>query len=429
MKDEIVTLSEYTSETHPDLIFTEGDHNLLSGINHSIDNLNTKLVKIFEGGRIEVTSCVGIIKFENFQLNITPKISNSYLHIIEMFEYINNLNLMKKIDSDLRASISDIDFFEFISMIFLNECQRIFKEGFRSDYLIRQEVLTQVRGKIQVKQQLMLKFGRVDKLHCEFDDIDSNILDNQLILFGLDIFSYLVKNPKLLVEINKNKAILRSICDLDDFLMGDIVVSYNRLNEYYRGAHEIVKLLIRHKGIKNIYDPKFKTCFSFIINTNVMFEQFMGQILSNICMKINLQVLYQHEDNDAITSNENKQYKIIPDYIVLNPINKRQIVIDIKYKSYKDGKVDNSDIYQIFFYSNIFNKSEKIKKGILIHVTEGEFNIETLSIQSSMVLATLKIVSIPIDKIMIEIKQDQYGVIFNSLRDLIVEEMGFSQST
>jgi 5-methylcytosine-specific restriction enzyme subunit McrC len=106
--------------------------------------------------------------------------------------------------------------------------------------------------------------------------------------------------------------------------------------------------------------------FTFLLDMNLLFEQFIGKVLEEICTKNALRLHYQHKNSSILwNKSTGKPYRsVIPDFLIEKdrPAEGRSytsaatgLPVDAKYKLYDNQKVSNADIYQTFLYAFAFN--------------------------------------------------------------------------
>ncbi len=313
-------------------------------LNITEDLINKKL-------QIESQSYIGTIKFSDFILIIFPKISIE--KIVDLLNYVFDIKL-KIFNNDIseRFQIHDKKntLIEIIIHTFVKECQCVLQHGLIKSYVSHENNQTFLRGKLLVNRQIINDSCMNLQFMCEYDEYDSNILENQILLFCLHQCYNItnnMKNKKNILQIAEmfegvtiNKNIISS--DFDD-------ISYNQLNDHYIAAHDLSKLII--DGLIMSDDKNSDVSVSsFFIDMNRIFEKFITKLFIDFypmkCSKQKKSTPFIHGLNVDST------FSIIPD-ILLEEKNIIKDIIDIKYKY----KYVNGDIYQISFYAKYYKKN------------------------------------------------------------------------
>lgn len=75
-----------------------------------------------------------------------------------------------------------------------------------------------------------------------------------------------------------------------------ILFTYNRLNHHYRPAHELCWLVLEQTGIEDFLTRGRTSCFSFLLNMNQLFEQFVTVLMRKLLEPHGFRVKSQHKD-------------------------------------------------------------------------------------------------------------------------------------
>jgi len=158
-----------------------------------------KIRQLSNGIEIESNSYVGVVKLNNFQIIISPKITNFNLAKMIAFAYdlesIEILNELNELATD-KANISDI-----ISLIFLKETENIFYQGLRKRYQEKEEDIASCRGKINFNKLAKNSSSSVT-LPCRYQELTVDIEENQIILAALRLLLANTNNRKLKKKLN-----------------------------------------------------------------------------------------------------------------------------------------------------------------------------------------------------------------------------------
>lgn len=242
------------------------------------------------------------------------------------------------------------------------------RAGLLSSYR-EEELLPVIRGRFLGDRQMLLRFGLLDKLHCRFDDLSQNIRENQVLAAALASCEPLIVNNSLRHRVRTCLGDLLSCCDPTplDCCQAKHLLTYERLNQHYRPAHELCWLILEQTGIRDFQTHGTTSCFSFLLNMNQLFEQFINILIRRLLEPHGYRVKSQQKDGSIIRNAiTNKSYaKVIPDLRVFPPSGS-SFCIDAKYKLYDELKISSSDIYQAFLYAFAFGKNPEDRQAFLI---------------------------------------------------------------
>lgn len=130
-------------------------------------------------------------------------------------------------------------------------------------------------------------------------------------------------------------------------------------------------MIIDGLGVEDLFKSNRTPSFAFLLDMNILFEQFLHKYLVQVLSKSDLTVAYQRHDRSIIWDIfRNRSYsQVIPDFLVSSSNSSKRLAIDAKYKIYDDRKVDPGDIAQIFLYAYAYDHSLQ-PMALLIYPTE-----------------------------------------------------------
>ncbi|MCK8825247.1 McrC family protein [Fuchsiella alkaliacetigena] len=351
-----IDLVEYeTSGVIDKELINEADRIFLSKLQY--DNKNSQGPKIIireeqAGVYFTAKNFVGVIKLSQVQINIFPRFDGSFSSLIQMILFCNGMNY-EYYQKDIQSTEDNLNLSEIIVEFLLGEVRNITERGLFKEYVKYNRNLKVVRGRINIRKQLTNNFLRGDIINCNFEELDTDVVENKIILKALNIAKRITKNRDLLKEVNKYQAIFKQFCsELKKNEVPDI--KYHRLNSYYEEAHLYSKLIIENIGTENIYTGKNSSSYSLLVNINDLFEEFVAQLFIKY-LSNKYQIKAQKRITDAIVDKNSNRYRdIIPDLYFKNRKTDEVIIVDMKNKDYGEKKIQNKDIYQLSFYGMYF---------------------------------------------------------------------------
>ncbi|RCW46647.1 5-methylcytosine-specific restriction enzyme subunit McrC [Halanaerobium sp. MA284_MarDTE_T2] len=306
-----------------------------------------KIRQLSNGIEIESNSYVGVVKLNNFQIIISPKITNFNLAKMIAFAYdlesIEILNELNELATD-KANISDI-----ISLIFLKETENIFYQGLRKRYQEKEEDIASCRGKINFNKLAKNSSSSVT-LPCRYQELTVDIEENQIILAALRLLLANTNNRKLKKKLNilfskiKIEVSLRS---LSYQLLTKGLNNSDRLNNNYKNLFRLVELLLRKEDF-NLLGEQDNDFPGFLLDMNLLFERFLKKYFKSK-LSPGVKVEAQKSLKNKFRSDK-LSYNLIPDYQFFED-GKLVRIADAKYKNYEQKKVSVSDLYQLTAYA------------------------------------------------------------------------------
>lgn len=341
--------------------YDEDDRLYLNSIKeHKFEITETK-----EGINIKPLNYVGTIQLSRKRINIKPRFDEDFKKLIDMIIFTENINF-KFMKKDTDTSQSNNDLIEVVILLFLNEVESIFKGSLLKGYTDRDENLSVIRGRINFQNHLTKNYLQGEKIYCNFEELDYDNTENQVILKALKVAFVKTNNISTKKSIKRYIQILKEYCKIyENNKFPDL--KYTRLNNRYQEVHYYCKILINELGAENLYtDGKFRNKYNILIDMNNLFERFVTKIY-----KLNLtdeyELIPQYRVSKAIVDEYNNTYvDVKPDIVLLNKESNEYTIIDVKNKNYGNKKVSNSDIYQLSFYGMYFSNMFKNKVNIVI---------------------------------------------------------------
>jgi len=328
------------------------------------------ILELKNGLRISASSHIGVAQFSDFSVVVLPKFLMDPHSLPSEIKFEDTKNLL----------------IEIIISSFVKQCQKLVNQGLIKSYVSHEENIPYLRGKLLLQQQFLNVAHKKLEFACEFDELEYDILENQILLATLESSYNITENESL------KKIIRRLTHQISGFVQKTIIqihdfekINYTRLNQHYQKIHQLCKLILSSTGIANFYQEKIPYVNSFFIDMNVIFEAFVAKLF---------QQYYPfpteaQKGRRAWVIDESGHANIRTDILIYD--NQRDVrnIIDTKYKK----KLKESDRFQIGFYIHEYEKRE----GYAILPQQEESN--DYSIISKQQEITINVKHINIDEI------------------------------
>ena len=421
----IFEVSEWKELLIPGLSLSHKDRQLAQQLGE--DEGRLEILELQEGIRIRAKSWVGVLRFENFQLNITPKLAGDNLGLVEMLAFTMGIDALRRnkglrlLDFEHEGGLLDL-----LALLLVEECETIIRNGLMYDYIQKEDDLPVLRGRLLVKAQIRKRLGLIDRVECRFDDHSSNIIENQILLVALNASAKFVSHPLVRRHLHRLNSIFSAICDSNvpnlSAARGGLI--YNRLNSHYEDAHNLSWIILEGLGINDIFTSRDTRSFAFLLDMNHLFEKFIFRYLEWIFAGTGNKVHYQRRNRSILWNvSDNRSYgNIIPDLLVENT-GKQRMVIDAKYKLYDERKVNPSDIYQSFLYAYAYGSEELTKPKALLLYPSQFTTAPSLSLQvrnlTQVVGANLHVIGIHIPQALREVNLHAPGSLSEQIKEFV----------
>lgn len=428
---QTITLPEWATCEVPGLELTEDDRCLAEELS-TFKGGRLVIEELRGGTRIRSTSWIGVVQLRNLEIQVVPKLAGTNLGVLEMIEQTSGLDALWRSSSVRDIKVEGNNLYDLFALLLVEECERILRGGVLADYVEDEDTLSILRGRILFDRQLRQRYGQLDKLICRYDEFRQDIIENQILAYALDYCGRRVRHPAIARRTHQVGSIFREVCDWKSLDVGRCWddLGYHRLNEHYRQAHDLARLVVRGAGVTSLYGGGSTDCFAFLIDMNVLFERFVLRILETLSRPLNLSVRYQQTESSVVwDAFANRPYRrVVPDFVLTRNLRgARMLAVDAKYKLYDDSKVQSDDIYQAFIYAYAYGETSELPRAALVYPSENvggsASHLQIRSVARNP-KAALSVVGIHIPTILQELKLREVGSAIAGLGRIVEEHLG-----
>jgi 5-methylcytosine-specific restriction enzyme subunit McrC len=344
-----------------------------------------------DGVWVSAKSWIGIVRFTDWEIRVVPKLAGGNLGVVRMLDYASGIGALKRYEARRELETVGESLLELIAWLFAEECARLVRDGLLSDYVAREDSLHTLRGHLRLMAQVQQRFGRVEPLEVAFDEFETDIPENQIIAAALDATRSIVRVPVVQKPIRRLHSIFHEACDPSEVDPGELLndLAYNRKNEHYRGAHTLAQLLLRRLAVRDLFSPGGTNSFAFLIDMNELFEAFVSRLAADALEPVGIHVHAQRRDPSIVVDDATgKPYAaIIPDLLLEARSHGASIrlPVDAKYKLYDQKRIQESDVYQTFFYAFAYAAETHIRRparAVILYPRAGDGNDISLRVDT-----------------------------------------------
>ena len=347
----VIELREYEKRTDIDLQLDEKDHELIKELEQK------GILKISRGAisgklKFEASSQIGVAQFTNFTVTVNPKFTNIE-NLVKLINYVYDLDIDILPESEVKFRNESDMLTEIIISSFLNQCKNLIRQGLYKSYVIHQERnMPCLRGKLLLVQQLQNDARKNAKFACEFDELEYNNLENQILLYCLHKCS-----DWTIIDSKKNElhSLIQQISPLVNYKQITIEhfkkINYTRLNQYYDKIHQLCKIIVQNIGISDFYEQKTSFVNSFFVDMNNVFENFFFKLVKQY------HPLPSKEQVPEVSwrSTLGQTFTNKPDILIYDETRTNvKYILDTKYKT----EIAQSDIRQLADYMGQQGKND-----------------------------------------------------------------------
>ena len=301
--------------------------------------------------RFTAHSHIGIAQFSNFAVAITPKFSEIG-NLIGLINYVYDfdLEILKESENPFKGEKNLLS--EIIIAAFVKKCQHLVRQGLAKSYKIHKDDLSFLRGKLTIPKQVLNHAKVRLQFACEYDELEYDNLENQIILFCLRRCYGVTRNAERRKEINQLVQIFSDLVSFQEIVKEDFgTIIYSQTNAHYKKIHELCELIVNSIQITDIYEQKLRFINSFFVDMNAIFEKFIFKIFD----KYYPLLAKQQVSNPSWKSKHSEIIQSIIDILIFEKeANTVHAIIDTKYKD----KISNADRYQLEHYIHDYGKKE-----------------------------------------------------------------------
>ena len=332
------------------------------GIRHSFDK-NNSLV-------IESNQNIGSVQLPNLdhRINITPKMfknkNDSLIDTSVFLFFANNINIKKFMKDQKNFFESDSEHLVHpLHIDLITKCEDLLNKGLLKSYVVNNENISAVRGKLLFQQQMVNDLMRKPKFFCEYDELEYDSTENRVLLQAMTIVERTSKitdwKMKALDLAQKLSGVVSKV-NVSKAERQMMMRSYNRQNSRYKEIHQTCERLIEQEGVGNIYSGE-RSVVPIFYNMNNEFERFV----ENLFLKYYEMPSWVKTQSSAISWNREIRgsRRMRPDIIIQDDNGHVKHIIDTKYK---DHELSPGDLYQIGFYMHEYGKNNELDDAFAI---------------------------------------------------------------
>ena len=295
--------------------------------------------------RLSAAAHVGVLTTPSgLQIQVSPK------------ETITNLLWALQFAFDVDAQTIDAatglaparTFVDALGALYANAVEDILDQGLHRDYVRREEVSDQVRGRIDITRQLQRSTPVPTDFEIEYDAHTTDTVLNQGILTATRKLVSLVNDPDISNQLDYQRNRLRKHVSKSLVTSVELAqVDLTRLNQYYETALSLARIVLAEDFFEDI-SPGERQSFALFLNMNHIFETMVERAFREASSKISDGLYVDGQASIPNLIDGPHAVSMRPDVLVSDSENGPQVVADAKWKT-RDSS-SSSDIYQLTSY-------------------------------------------------------------------------------
>lgn len=258
---------------------------------------------------------------------------------------------------------------------FIDCVQKIVRQGLKRDYLLKQDDLPWMKGKLRVSAQLSKNCINRDRFQVEFDEYSVERPENRILKTALDKISRQTRNSQLLLQLPPLQAHFEFIAPIDNAGVAFEQVRLDRHMRHYENALAWARLILLGQSPHCMQGDA--NAISLLFPMESVFESFVTTWMRHR-YHAEWHVEPQVNSHPLVHLNGKGLFKLRPD-LRLQPRKgheKKTIICDMKWKMAESEKASlnqsQDDLYQMLAYGVNYQKGSG--NMLLIYPSHDGFN-------------------------------------------------------
>lgn len=247
---------------------------------------------------------------------------------------------------------------EAMAPLFAAHLARALDPGVMHGYRTEDDALHTVRGRIRFGDQIRRRYGDRLPIEVTYDDFSDDITENQLLKAAIWRLRRFHLQPTVLGRLRGYDRLLERVT-LEPDLNPAVPIAWTRLNERYRPAASLARLILRASSLD--VGEGGQRADGLLINMNKVFEDFVV-IALRLAMQLDDSQLVQGAAGHGIHLDASRRIGLAPDLSWWYG-GRCVLVGDAKYKRLTAAGIKHPDLYQLLAYL----VATRLTTGVLVY--------------------------------------------------------------
>lgn len=300
---------------------------------------------------------VGAVRFEDLQIEVTPKEKLGVAHLLFLLGYAKDPGFRpESVTAEAHG-----DLWPTMAHSLVASVERALTAGMLQGYRSKQEALLTVRGRIAFEEQLRRRPGYVMPIEVRYDEFSPDIAENRILLAAIHL---MLGVPRLHPDTRRRLLHLAArFAGVTPLLPGTPPPRWQptRLNDRYHSALHLAELLLRNSSAR--VTATGVQMSAFVVVMWKVFEDFvtvaLGEALADrpgsMCAQLPAYLTGDGDWRRGMTGkgadDPHGDVTMAVDVVHLDQGGTPQAVFDAKYKlASSTGEYANADHYQMLAY-------------------------------------------------------------------------------
>ena len=320
---------------------------------------NFRYLDFVKGGKaLQAKQFVGVIETQSGTVvEILPKISTENLELNKKI-FIKMLRRLKHTQfryiPDTSINIGQMHLLDIFIKMFADEVEQLVKKGIVSDYLLVEENLHYLKGKLKVKENLHQNRMNKERFYVAYDRYDNNRIENRIIKSTLQFLSNKCRRFEVKRKIQELLFVFEGINPVYNPKEAFKKVQFDRRIKHYEQSLHWAKLFLLGNSLTTFKGNE--VAYAIMFDMNRVFEDYVAYRLKKDYPELSIKT--QHSSKHLLES-PTALFKLRPDLLLGNDMlaDTKWKLLDSKSKRYG---LSQSDLYQLYAYGKKYTDCEKL---------------------------------------------------------------------
>ncbi len=305
-------------------------------------------------------STVGAVEVGDLSVSIRPKLDVARVLFLAGYAE-EDVDVWKPERFDFREAPTLV---EALAPALAAAARRAFAGGLLHGYRVEEEALLTVRGRVRVEDQIRRRLGAAVPVEVRYDEFTDDVTANRLVkAAAVRLGRMRLRRPRSRHELRWVGGRLENVSLVEYPPAAVPEVTFDRLNERYREALALARLVLRHSSFET--GRGTLRAAGFLMDMNRVFQDFVTRALRE-ALRVSADVLRSDDRVADLCLDEGRRVRLKPDLSWWDRREECAFVGDVKYKRADDG-APNADLYQLLAYATALD----LPGGLLIYA-QGE---------------------------------------------------------
>jgi 5-methylcytosine-specific restriction enzyme subunit McrC len=320
---------------------------------------------------LRIQQFVGVVRTRELQLEILPKLEG----LAEPAQIRQSLLRMLAITQDLEVRDSEVvsflessePFFWALARLYIHRLLEAVRRGLRQDYVLHQELLPYIRGKVHWPSQAKLQTtGRLE-FACAFDERSEDTPLNRTLKAALLVAGRMLEGARISSIVTELRHAMDGVSETCPSADQRARLRTDRMNRHMEPLLVLAKLILgnRNPDLGRSADGNRDT-YALVWDMNVLFEEYVGRLAREVFEAKGLRVVLQKGTATYLAQEilaGRNAFLLRPDILVQRE-RKPWVVADTKWKHLDPRQaslgVSESDVYQVLAYAHRFETDRAV---------------------------------------------------------------------